>query len=519
VAAATGGAGGAAFGGRRPRVRFAPSPTGYFHVGSARTALYNWLFARNSGGTFILRIEDTDTDRNREEWVDGILVALEWLGMEPDEGPYRQSERSERYSEAIGILWDAGVLYACDCTRGDVEARTKDSPTPGYDGYCRERGLGRWDGALRLRVPDEGSTIVTDVVRGEVVFPNSSIEDFVVVKSTGAPLFILANVVDDIDMGVTHVIRGEDLLPSTPKGLLLWGELGRAGFEVGGGAAGGTPRAVPGRVRGGGAGAVPGAVPAPVFAHLPMLVNERRQKLSKRKDPVAVESYRDEGYLPTAMRNYLALLGWSHPEGREILSIEEMVDSFRLEAVNHAPAFFDVDKLRWMNGEYLRAMSTEEFVARCRPWTRPPRAPWPPERFDEEVFGRMAPLVQERVTVLGEVPGMVDFLFLAEPVLDEQSWAAVCSDEAAGVILDAALAAYASCAWDAEVLHAVTRELADSVGLKLRRAQVPIRVAVTGRRVGPPLFESLAVLGRKSVLERLAAARARLDPRGASGTG
>ncbi len=480
-----------------PRVRFAPSPTGYFHVGSARTALYNWLFARGCGGTFILRIEDTDTERNREEWVDGIVDALAWLEMSPDEGPYRQSDRTERYGEAIGMLWERGVLYACDCDRAAIDERTKENATPGYDGYCWDRGLDRHAGALRLRVPGEGTTTVNDLVRGKVEFPNSSIEDFVVVKSTGAPLFVLANVVDDIDMSITHVIRGEDLLPSTPKGLLLWEELVGAGFAA-------TAEGATSEV--------------PAFAHLPMLVNERRQKLSKRRDPVAVETYRDEGYLPAAMRNYLALLGWSHPDGREILSVEEMIGDFRLEAVNHAPAFFDVDKLRWMNGEYVRAMQVEEFVAASVPWTTPPAAPWPAERFDEGVFRRMAPLVQERVAVLGEVPGMVDFLFLAEPEIDEQSWVAIASDETSAAILDAAARAYRECAWEPEVLHEVTRELGESLGRKLNKAQAPIRVALTGKKVGPPLFESMAVLGREVVLERIASARERLGSAKASRT-
>ena len=480
-----------------PRVRFAPSPTGYFHVGSARTALYNWLYARKTGGTFVLRIEDTDAERGREEWVTGILEALEWLGMAPDEGPYRQSERSDRYKVAGDALWEAGALYACNCTRSEIESRTKDNPTPGYDGFCRDRGLDRAEGALRLRVPDAGTTTVSDVIRGEVTFPNSSIEDFVVVKSTGAPLFVFANVVDDIDMGITHVIRGEDLLPSTPKGLLLWDALVHTGFGPTAG----------------------GKASVPVFAHLPMLVNERRQKLSKRRDPVAVESYRDEGYLPSAMRNYLALLGWSHPEGREILSLDEIVEAFRLESVNHAPAFFDVDKLRWMNGEYLRAMTLDEFVAASRPWLSPPLAPWPAERFDEEIFRHMGSLVQERVSLLGEVSRMVDFLFMAEPELDAESWAAVSSDEATPVILEAALSVYRECEWKAEVLHEVTREIAESAGRKLNRAQAPIRVAVTGRKVGPPLFESMAVLGRETVLERITKARERLGLPGATQAG
>ncbi len=463
----------------RPRVRFAPSPTGFFHVGSARTALFNWLFARQTGGTFVLRIEDTDAERNREEWVEGIVSAMAWLGLDADEGPFRQSERAPQHAAAVDRLWQAGALYACDCSRDQVEERTRGNPTPGYDGYCRDRGLERGPGrALRFRMPDGGVTVVHDVVRGDVEFPNDAIEDFVVVKSNGQPLFVLANVVDDIDMAITHVIRGEDLLPSTPKAQVLWEALD--GGDL------------------------------PVFAHLPMLVNEQRKKLSKRRDPVAVESYRDQGYLPEALVNYLALLGWSPPGGREIVPVEELIRDFRLYDVNHSPAFFDLQKLAHMNGEYIRALALDEFVARCAPWITGPAAPWPAGRFDEAVFRRMAPLVQERVSTLGEVPGMVDFLFLEEPTVDEQAWAAVVRDEAAGDIVARAIDTYRSCGWTVDDLHRATAELAEAVGRKLGKAQAPIRVAVTGRRVGPPLFEALAVLGRDVVLGRLQAAQARL---------
>ncbi len=295
-----------------PRVRFAPSPTGYFHVGSARTALFNWLVARGSGGTFVLRIEDTDTERNREEHVEGILGAMRWLGMAPDEGPYRQSARFDRYAAAVDRLWDAGALYACTCTHAEVEARNKAAgiTTPGYDGHCRHLGLprvspeGAAPAALRFRVPDDGATTVSDVIRGEVVFPHSAMDDFVAVKSTGQPLFVLANVVDDIDMAITEVIRGEDLLPTTPRGVLLWQALSDAGWKDEAG------RPVP-------------ALPA--FAHLPMLVNEKRQKLSKRRDPVAVEDYRRQGFLPEAFVNYLALLGWSPKGGEELFAVDQLV--------------------------------------------------------------------------------------------------------------------------------------------------------------------------------------------------
>jgi glutamyl-tRNA synthetase len=461
-----------------PRVRFAPSPTGYFHVGGARTALFNWLFARREGGVFILRIEDTDTERNREEWIDGIADALAWLGLDWDEGPFRQSERSHLYSDAAAKLLAGGHAYYCDCTREAVEERTRGSATPGYDGFCRDRELGPGPGrALRLRTPAEGSTTVSDLVRGEVVFQHATIEDFVLVKSTGAPLFVLANAVDDMDMGVTHVIRGEEHLPNTPKAILVWQALG-------------GPR-------------------LPVFAHLPVLVNEKRQKLSKRRDPVALEDYRRQGYLPEAMRNYLALLGWGPADEREIMSLDEMVRDFRLTDVTRSPAFFDMRKLTHFNGEYIRAMSRERFIDACQPWLEP--GPWPASAFDPEVFLRMAPLVQERVATLAEVPAMVDFLFLDEAPTEQASWdKAVARDAEAGAILDAAMAAYAACPWTAEEIRAATLAVAEQRGRKLAKAQAPIRVAVTGRTVGPPLFESLHLLGRDRTLERLRAARDRL---------
>ncbi len=478
-----------------PRVRFAPSPTGYFHVGSARTALFNWLVARQSGGSFILRIEDTDAERNREEWVEGITSALHWLDMDPDEGPFRQSARAARYNQAVDALWEGGFLYACDCTRDEIEARNRAAGilTPGYDGHCRSRQLPRPGNALRFRTPDEGITTVQDVVRGPVEFPQASMDDFVAVKATGAPLFVLANVVDDIDMAITHVIRGEDLLPTTPRGILVWEALGALGWTTDGWD-GHKSHPVP---------------PLPLFAHLPMLVNEQRKKLSKRRDPVAVESYREQGYLPQAMLNYLGLLGWSPPGGEEVFTADQMVEWFRLEDVNHSPAFFDVVKLTHLNGEYLRAMPLDAFIEACRPWVTGEAAPWPEGNFDEAHFTAMAPFVQERVATLGEVPAMVDFLFLAEAIVDEDAWArAVTADDAAVAVLSGAVEAYSALGedWTRDALHAATQAVGERVGRKLRKAQAPIRVAVTGRGVGPPLFEALEVMGAERVLGRLTAA-------------
>ncbi|MDQ4133021.1 MAG: glutamate--tRNA ligase [Actinomycetota bacterium] len=465
-----------------PRARFAPAPTGFLHVGSARAALFNWLFARHHGGEMALRIEDTDPARSRDELVEGIERTLRWLGLDWDGPAVRQSRRMDHYRDAATRLTTQGLTYWCDCTREVVAARTG-SPTSGYDGRCRDRGLSRTDAtALRLRTPDDGETVVPDVIRGQVHFDHAAIEDFVIVRSDGMPTFLLANAVDDAEMAITHVIRGEDLLASTPKVLLLRRALGHADD--------------------------------PVFAHLPLLVDEKRQKLSKRRHAVAVEEYRERGYLAEAMRNYLGLLGWAPPGDREIVPIEEMVAAFELEAVNKAPAFFDVAKLDHVNAEYLRALPVATFVRESLPWLEED-PPWPPERFDLGAFEALAPLVQQRVRTLGEVPEMVDFLFLEEPHIDPASWdKAVAGLPAAAGLLGDVLVAYADCPWDAESLHEVTLTVGERHGLKLAKAQAPVRVAVTGRTVGPPLFESLHVLGRERTLTRLRTARARLGLRG-----
>jgi glutamyl-tRNA synthetase len=456
------------------RVRFSPAPTGFLHVGGARTALFNWLFARHTGGTFVLRIEDTDPALSRADLIEGIQRTLRWLGIDWDEGPYRQSQRGDAYRAAATRLFETGNAYYCDCSREAVQARSPGDA--GYDGWCRDRGL--TEGVLRFRTPDDGQTVVQDVIRGEVTFDNASIEDFVVARTDGSALFVLANAVDDVDMAITHVIRGEDLLPATPKVLLIRQALTDAAL--------------------------------PVFAHLPLIVNEMRQKLSKRRDDVAVEEYRERGFLPEAMRNYLALLGWSPADDREIVPIEDMVTEFRIEDVKASAAYFDVKKLEAVNAEYIRALPVATFVRESLPWleTDPP---WPPERFDLSEFEAIAPAVQERVKTLAEVPGTVDFIFLEEPVVDEAAWDKVMvRSPSVAAVLEDAIATYRDCHWDAKELHQVTAGLAERHGLKLAKAQAPIRLAVTGRSVGPPLFESLQVLGRERTLERLERAKDRL---------
>ncbi len=391
-----------------------------------------------------------------------------------------ESARRHLYDAAASRLFASGNAYYCDCTaRGRGRPHEGQRRGPGYDGFCRERGLGPGEGrALRFRTPTEGTTTVVDLIRGEPEFENALIEDFVLVRGNGRAMFLLANVVDDIDMRISHVIRAEEHLPNTPKAILLWVAL--EGGDL------------------------------PVFAHVPLLVNEKRQKLSKRRDPVALELYRDEGYLPETMQNFLMLLGWAPPGDQEIMPFADLARLWRLEDVHSSPAYFDVKKLEAFNGEYIRAMTADEFVERSQPWLVAPHAAWHPEQFDRGAFEAMAPFVQTRVTRLSEVPAMVDFVFLDEPAIDPASWEKVMKTETAAPMLDGAIDAYADAPWDADTLKAALEMVGEGVSLKLGKAQAPIRVATTGRTVGPPLFESLVVLGRERTLARLRAARARV---------
>jgi glutamyl-tRNA synthetase len=465
-----------------PRYRFAPSPTGIFHLGGARTALYNWALAKQQAGTFVLRVEDTDEVRNHPEWVTGIIDALAWLGIAQGdatfEGPYFQSSFAAAHVGAAQRLYEQGLAYYCDLTSEQVEERARARGKPGYDGFSRDRALEPAPGrVLRFRVP-EGLTVVDDVIRGTVTFEHENLEDFVLLRGDGSPVFLLANVVDDIEMGISHVVRGEEHLSNTPKQQLLWSALGKE---------------------------------PPVWAHVPVLVNEARKKLSKRRDKVALESYRDEGYLAAAMINYLMTLGWAPRStghradsagDSEIVPWAVIERSFRLEDVTHSPAFFDVKKLAAFNGEYIRMLSVDEFIAACEPFL--------PAEYDRKVFAAMAPHVQSRVVTLAEAAPMVDFLMRPEPVIDDDSWVKAMHQPWSRAVLVETADAYARASWDASALKAVLERVGASHGIKLGKAQAPVRVAVTGRSVGPPLFESLGVLGRDETLRRLQAAVARL---------
>ncbi|MCX7620157.1 MAG: glutamate--tRNA ligase [Acidimicrobiales bacterium] len=464
------------------RVRFAPSPTGYLHIGSARTALFNWLTARHGGGQMLLRIEDTDADRSRPELIDLIFRTLGWLGLDWDGEVVHQSKRADRYRDAVESLLAAGHAYWCECRPDEVKARAQArGGKPGYDGHCRDRELGPGPGrVVRFRTPDEGETVFSDVIRGQVSFPNADLEDFVIVRSNGVPMFHVANAVDDLDMEISHVIRGEDLLPATPKILLLRRALSSESD--------------------------------PLFAHLPLIVNEKRQKLSKRRDDVAVEDYIERGYLPEAMANYLATLGWGPPDGIEIRPMPEIIELFELSDVTKSSAFFDIKKLDAFNGEYIRALPVGEFINRSTHWLFS-NPPWPPENFSAGVFEFMAPHVQERVRTLSEVPGYVDFLFLDQPLIDDDSWQKVMEKDRvlAIQVLDVAIEQFESLEpWESKAISLAIIGWADSNGVKRQKAQAPVRVAITGRSVGPPLWESIEVLGRGRTLERLRSAKTRL---------
>ena len=462
-----------------PRYRFAPSPTGFFHVGGARTALYNWALTLREGGTFVLRIEDTDESRNSPEWTQGIIDALSWLGIDSKhpqfEGPYFQSQNAALHVAAAMRLFEQGNAYWCDMTPDQVQERSKAEGKQGYHGYSRNKDLTGGPGqVLRFRVP-EGKTVVHDLVRGEVEFSNDTIEDFVLLRSNGSPMFLLANVVDDMEMRITNVVRAEEHLPNTPKQQMLWNALGA------------TP---------------------PIWSHVPVLVNEQRKKLSKRRDKVALEQYRAEGILPDAMVNYLMTLGWAPAGDTEIVPWQNIVDAFRLEDVNHSPAFFDVKKLSSFNGDYIRAMTLEDFIAACAPHLA--AGAWPVERFNAEVFATVATLVQTRVATLSEVPVMVDFFFHADPIIDEDAWnKAMGADFAREVLADFA-AGLPDVAWNHDAIKSILEIWTESHGLKLGKTQAPIRVAITGRTVGPPLFESLEILGREETIRRLTTAISRL---------
>jgi len=470
------------------RVRFAPSPTGFLHVGSARTALFNWLYARHVGGTLVLRIEDTDVERSRQEWTEGIQTTLRWLGLDWDEGPYFQSQRFDRHLEVAQQLLASGAAYECFCTEEEVNARyearkARGPADPGYDGHCRDlsaddrarlAGEGR-PRSVRFRTPDEGVSSFTDVIRGEVTVPWSTIPDFVIVRTSGAPVFYLANAVDDADTGITHVIRGEDLTDTTHRMLALRDALG-----------------LPDR---------------PTFAHLPLLVGADRSKLSKRHGAIAMEDFGGKGYLPEALVNYLGLLGFSLPAtedgtSREIATLAEMAAEFELARVSPSPAFFDYDKLNWMNGEYIRALPVEDLVARALPFGEERYG----DRLDREVFAGAMAIAQERAATLADAAAAAWFLFVPEEefAITPESLERLAATERAGEILAAVAEHLEGCEWTVEGVD--LRPVLEKLEIKPRKGLPAVYAAIEGTHAGLPLFDSIVLLGRERAVRRVRAA-------------
>ncbi|MGI9210686.1 MAG: glutamate--tRNA ligase [Rhodococcus sp. (in: high G+C Gram-positive bacteria)] len=481
------------------RVRFCPSPTGTPHVGLVRTALFNWAFARHHGGTFVFRIEDTDAARDSEESYQAILDALRWLGLEWDEGPevggpykpYRQSERRGLHIGVVEKLLEAGEAYESFSTAEEVEERHKAAgrdPKLGYDNYDRDLtpeqrqaflDEGR-KAVVRLRMPDEDLTW-HDLVRGETTFKAGSVPDFALTRGNGIPLYTLVNPVDDALMKITHVLRGEDLLSSTPRQLALYAALQRIGV----------------------------ADFTPEFGHLPFVMGQGNKKLSKRDPESNLFLHRDRGFIPEGLLNYLALLGWGLADDRDIFSLDEMVAAFDIGKVNSNPARFDQKKADAINAEHIRMLEPADFSNRLKSFLV--EHGHLAADVDDTVFGKAADLVQTRIVVLSDAWDLLKFLFVDESdfVLDEAAAAKNLKEEAAPV-LDAALTALDGLGdWSTEAIEeALKTALIDDLGLKPRKAFAPVRVAVTGSHISPPLYESMELLGRERTLDRMRAARA-----------
>jgi glutamyl-tRNA synthetase len=466
------------------RVRMAPSPTGYLHVGTARAALYNWLYARHTGGTFIVRVDDTDLERSTKEFEDEILGSFRWLGLDWDEGvevggphgSYRQSDRLERYAELAEGLVESGHAYFDDRSPEELESLRQraqgEGRHPGH--YIRRPAVEADSGVIRLSIPQDDPVAFNDTIRGDLSFAPVDIDDFVILRSNGTPTYHLASTVDDVDYEISHVARGEDLLPSTPKHILLTRALGAS---------------------------------SPQYAHLPLLFGTDGKKLSKRHGATALAEYREAGYLPDAMFNYLAILGWSPDGETTIFSREEAVEKFDLVDVSKNPAAFDPEKLNWMNGEYVRAMDPGDFAALVRPHveSRIGRALSAPEW---EIFEEIAPLVQERTKLLPEAGEQVVFLFEDFDSYDAASWEKVMAKEGVAAILEAGASALQGLdVWDAGSVETALRAQPENLGLGAGKVFQPLRVAVTGSSVSPPLFESIAALGRERSLQRIERAR------------
>jgi glutamyl-tRNA synthetase len=474
------------------RVRFAPSPTGNLHIGGARTALFNWLLARKTGGQFIIRVEDTDAERSKRHFEDAILGELRWLGLDWDEGPdvggphapYRQTERMERYNALYTQMLKDGTAYRCTCSEERLNALRADQEAQkaarrGYDGHCRDAGLGADCGphVVRLRVP-EGETHVDDLIKGDVCFANADIEDFVIVRPDGMPMYNFVVVCDDVDMGITHVLRGDEHLINTPKQLLIYAALATA-------AAGSGAQLL-------------GSVVPPRFGHMPLILALDGSKMSKRNGETSVGAYRELGIHPEAMMNYLARLGWSHGD-QEIFSVDDLRTLFTAEGIGKSPSKWDMEKLTWVNSHWMRALPAETVALRARAffadrgWSAHPR----------EVA--LVACLRERTRTLVELADAARIFFTDDYVRDEAVMAATLP-AARDVLTGVVTVLSATEDWSEKSLEAAVHGWCETNGIKLGKVAQPVRVALCGQKVGPGLYQTLHVLGREVALQRLQAA-------------
>ena len=474
------------------RVRFAPSPTGELHVGNIRTALFDWAYARHTGGTFIFRIEDTDTERVTPEYIQAAINTLKWLGLDWDEGPevggengpYLQSQRLEIYAEWAAKFLEQGDAYHCYCSSEELEAvreaQRAANVAPGYNGHCRDLSedqiaayvaQGRKP-VIRMRMPD-GSTTFTDLIRGEVTFEHKFVPDFVLARNDGSPLYTLAVAVDDVLMKVTHVLRGEDLLSSTPRQLRVYDAMGVKAEDY------------------------------PLFAHLPFVMGQDNAKLSKRNGETSIAWYRDAGYLPEAICNYLALLGWSPGDDRENVTMKELTELFTVERVHSSPARFDMKKLEAINGDKIRALSLEDFFTWAMPFMKKAGTVTGTEE-EVALIKRALPIIQERIVTLGEIPGLLNFLFVKDFAIAADSIEKIADAQSKQVLQISAERLATLTDWTHGSIETVLRSaLIEELGLKPRIAFSALRIAVTGSHISPPLFESMELLGASKSLARI----------------
>ena len=481
--------------GKKVKVRFAPSPTGDLHVGNIRTALFDWAYARHTGGSFLFRIEDTDTTRVTDEYINAAIDTLKWLGLNWDEGPevggengpYLQSQRLDIYAHWAAKFIEQKDAYYCYCTPEELEAvreaQRASNQAPGYNGHCRDLTLDQIAGykaegrgaVVRMRMPDGGTTF-TDLIRGEMAFDHKFVPDFVLARADGSPLYTLAVAVDDVLMKVTHVLRGEDLLSSTPRQIRVYQAMGVAVENY------------------------------PVFAHLPFVMGADNAKLSKRNGEVSIAWYRDKGFLPEAICNYLALLGWSPGDDREDLTMKDLCELFTVEKVNSSPAKFDMKKLEAINGDKIRALTIDQFLEWALPFLiKAKTITGTPDEID--LVKRALPIIQERIIMFSEIPAMLAFLFVKDFSIESESIAKV-TDAGAQEVLKRSLKELEPISdWTHIAIEAALRSsLIEEMGLKPRIAFTALRIATTGGTISPPLFESMELLGKEAALARISAA-------------